>query len=138
MSERVLATPGAIVELGNGSRITYRATTQQTEGTFALLEYVLAPGDGAGPHRHSREDESFLVLSGELSVQIGEQQQVVAAGGFVRIPRGMRHSFSNRGSEPLTALIVLTPAGLEQFFLDVTQPGAVPGEIAARYGLEFE
>jgi len=137
MSEPTLATPGATVPLGNGSQLTFRATAEQTEGTFALLEYVLAPGAGAGPHRHTREDESFLVLSGELTLQLDERQQVVAAGGFVRIPRGTRHAFANRGSVPLVALIVLTPAGLEQFFCDITQPGADPGTIAARYGLEL-
>lgn len=141
------ARAGMTIPLGPGSHLTLKAVGADTEGAFALMEYVLAPGGGAGLHRHSREDETFYVLAGELAVQLDEETTIVTPGELLRIPRGTRHAFVNRGPAPLTALVLLTPAGLEQFFVDVAGlSAAAPGgqldpeafaALAERYGLDF-
>lgn len=141
------ARAGMTIALGPGSQLTLKAVGADTDGTFALMEYVLAPGGGAGLHRHSREDETFYVLAGELAVQLGEAAAVVTPGELLRIPRGTRHAFVNHGPTPLTALVLLTPAGLEQFFVDLAALSAAapdgqldPAALAAlaeRYGLDF-
>ena len=64
------ARVGMTIPLGPGSHLTLKAVGEDTEQAFALMEYVLAPGGGAGLHTHSREDESFYVLAGELAVQL--------------------------------------------------------------------
>lgn len=145
--EGTAARAGMRIGLGPGSQLTLKAVGADTEGTFALMEYVLAPGGGAGLHRHSREDETFYVLAGELAVQLGDETAVVTPGELLRIPRGTPHAFVNRGPAPLTALVLLTPAGLEQFFVDLAalsatapdgqlDPAAFTG-LAERYGLDF-
>jgi mannose-6-phosphate isomerase-like protein (cupin superfamily) len=141
------ARAGMIIPLGPGSHLTLKAVGADTAGVFALMEYVLAPGGGAGLHIHSREDESFYILAGELAVQLDEEALVVTPGEFLRIPRGTRHAFVNQGPEPLTALVMLTPAGLEQFFVDLAALTAAapdgqldPAALTAlteRYGLDF-
>jgi quercetin dioxygenase-like cupin family protein len=141
------ARAGTIIPLGPGSQITLKAVGSDTDQTYALMEYVLAPGGGAGLHSHSREDESFYVLAGELTVQLAETTMLITPGNLVRIPRGVRHAFVNQGSEPLLALVLLTPAGLEQFFVDLaTLSAADPAgqiepavfqQLAERYGLAF-
>lgn len=145
--EATAARAGMIIGLGPGSQLTLKAVGADTEGTFALMEYVLAPGGGAGLHRHSREDETFYVLAGELAVQLGDETAVVTPGELLRIPRGTRHAFVNRGAAPLTALVLLTPAGLEQFFVDLAALSAAARDgqldpaaldaLAERYGLDF-
>ncbi len=151
MSDNEISGPaaraGMTIGLGPGSHLTLKAVGVDTDEAFALMEYALAPGGGAGLHRHSREDESFYVLAGELSVQLGEEATVITAGELLRIPRGTRHAFVNRGPEPLIALVLLTPAGLEQFFVDLgaltaaapdgqLDPSALTA-LAERYGLDF-
>lgn len=141
------ARTGMIISLGPGSQLTLKAVGADTAGAFALMEYVLAPGGGAGLHTHSHEDESFYVLAGELAVQLGEEALVLTPGEFLRIPRGTRHAFVNQSAEPLTALVLLNPAGLEQFFVDLVarSAGAPDGQIdpvdfqslTERYGLDF-
>jgi quercetin dioxygenase-like cupin family protein len=138
---------GMTVALGPGSQLTFKAVGADTENAFALMEYLLAPGGGAGLHTHSREDESFYVLAGELAVQLEDQAVVATPGDFVRIPRGMPHAFVNQGPDPVTALVIVTPAGLEQFFVDLAALAATApdgqlgpdtlGALAARYGLDF-
>jgi mannose-6-phosphate isomerase-like protein (cupin superfamily) len=145
--ETEAARAGMILPLGPGSHLTLKAVGADTEQAFALMEYVLAPGGGAGLHSHGREDESFSVLAGELAVQLGEEALVVTPGEFLRIPRGTRHAFINRGPDPLTALVMLTPAGLEQFFVDLAALSAAAPDgqveqatllaLAERFGLDF-
>jgi quercetin dioxygenase-like cupin family protein len=141
------AHAGMTIPLGPGSHLTLKAVGDDTDHAFALMEYVLAPGGGAGLHRHSREDESFYVLAGELAVQLGDEALVVTPGEFLRIPRGTRHAFINQGPGPLTALVMLTPAGLEQFFVDLAALAAAAPDgqidpallqaLTERYGLDF-
>jgi mannose-6-phosphate isomerase-like protein (cupin superfamily) len=42
-------------------------------------------------HRHSREDELFLVVSGGLRIDFAEQSIDLSAGEFLVVPRGTEH-----------------------------------------------
>src|SRR5262250_1870115 len=48
------------------SLTTDLADKKDTNGAFYLVEATLAPGNEPPPHEHSREDELFYVLEGEL------------------------------------------------------------------------
>ena len=71
--------PGVVVRKpGEGRTIAvvgdvYRflATGEETNGKYALWEAIVPPGGGPPPHVHSREEESFYVLEGEIMLQIG-------------------------------------------------------------------
>lgn len=41
---------------------------QDTGGAYCLLELSLAPGIGVPRHTHTREDETYFVLAGQLEV----------------------------------------------------------------------
>src|SRR6266545_4295438 len=62
----------------------YKATGTETAGAFSLWEAVVPPGAGAPPHTHTREDEAFYVLSGELIIEFEDEPapHCVAPGGF--------------------------------------------------------
>lgn len=42
-------------------------------------------------HQHDDEDELFLVIEGELVIQLESHEVRLRAGEFVIIPRGVRH-----------------------------------------------
>ena len=140
------AIAGGRVALGPGSQITFKAVGADTSGTYAALEYLAAPGAGAALHSHSREEESFYIIEGSLTFQLGADILRAGPGDFVRIPVGLRHAFANEGATPARALIVLVPAGLEQFFVDLDElltnsadTGPTPEALEAlnrSYGLE--
>ena len=44
-----------------------------TGGAYCLLEVSLAPGMMVPRHTHTREDEAYYVLSGELEIVVGER-----------------------------------------------------------------
>ena len=60
-----------------------------------MWEAIVPPGSGPPPHIHSREEESFFVLEGEITIQVGDERFVAKAGTFANMPVGSLHSFKN-------------------------------------------
>jgi quercetin dioxygenase-like cupin family protein len=136
---------------GPGDRVTFLITGAETGGAFFMAEVSVVPGGGPPPHVHSREDESFYVRQGTLAVQVGDKRLNISTGDFVRLPRNVVHAFKNVGEETAELLMVVTPAGIENYFAetffraaDVADiPEFVPTVIARaiekapKYGLEL-
>ena len=74
------------------------------------------------PHIHSREEESFYVLEGEITLQVGEERVVATVGTFANLPVGTPHSFKNESRRPAKLLTWVAPAGLEQMFFQFGVP----------------
>ena len=135
---------GRRIDLG-GTVVTLRLDGSATGEAYAAMNIALAPGAGAALHRHRYEDETFAILSGVITFQLGAETRAVGSGGLVFIPGGLLHAFRNDGTEHATALIVVTPAGLEQYFAELgallgaaEQPAAETiAALNERYGLEF-
>ena len=140
---RIAREPGAGRTLALGpNHLTWKATGADTDGHYALMEFVTMPGTGAGWHVHHHEDESFYVLEGTLTIYLDDQVVRAQPGSYVLIPKGLRHAFVNRGAEPVRSLITLSPAGLEGFFEIVAGPDAPQtadqlAALAEQYQLEF-
>jgi quercetin dioxygenase-like cupin family protein len=110
-----------------GDRYTIKCGGRDTNGAFALVEAIVYPGNGPPPHIHSREDEAFYVLEGELQFHADGRSFAATSGAWVTLARGSLHYFRNTGSKPARMLIVVTPAGLENFFLEIGRE-AIDGE----------
>jgi quercetin dioxygenase-like cupin family protein len=76
-----------------------------------VVNYMeLAPG-GAGPGTHVHEfDQYYLVLDGELTVEVALQTHVVSADTLVVLPAGVPHRQYNAGEVTERHLAVLSPA----------------------------
>jgi quercetin dioxygenase-like cupin family protein len=107
-----------------GDVYRFLATGEETSGKYAMWEAIVPPGGGPPPHVHSREEEAFYILSGEITFQIGEERFVAGAGMFANMPVGTLHSFKNESDKPAKMLISVAPAGLEQMFFEVGLPVA--------------
>jgi len=89
------------------------ASSSQTGGVYTLVENRVSPNNGPPPHIHSREDESFFVLEGEIDFQIGDEKITARPGTFIQGPRGIAHSFRNTTQLPARVLVFVTPGGFE-------------------------
>src|ERR1700680_3294479 len=49
-----------------GDVYRFLATGEDTNGKYALWEAIVPPGGGPPPHVHSREEEGFYILEGEI------------------------------------------------------------------------
>lgn len=115
-----------------------RIASGDTGDRLALMEVTLAPGEGTPLHVHDREDEAFRVLRGTLRFHCGSEVFVLGEGGMVALPRGIPHKIQNIGDAAATALVILTPGGFENFFVETSQdPSGDVNARAARFGLRF-
>lgn len=81
------------------------------------------PGGGPPPHRHDFE-ETFIVLEGELEATFRGNQMVVRAGETINIPANAPHRFRNSSTKDVRMLCICSPAGQEEFFLEIGVPVA--------------
>ena len=127
-------------------------TGADTGGAYCLLEVALAPGMSVPRHTHTREDEAYYVLSGELEVIVADEVFVLRAGDTLIAPRDIPHQLRNSGNAENHYLLVFSPSGFEGFLEATaipapddaaapTEPPAVPvrnvHELAADYGILF-
>jgi len=111
-----------------GDVYTIKASADSTNGSVGLVEATVPPGGGPIAHVHTRTDEGFYILSGEVEILDGDHTFIVRAGDFVFIPRGTRHRFKNKGVHGVRMLFTFTPGGEEGVFRygDEPLPGHPP------------
>jgi quercetin dioxygenase-like cupin family protein len=131
ITQAVIRNPGegrTIAVVGDVYR--FLATGEDTDGKYALWEAIVPPGGGPPPHVHSREEEGFYVLEGEITFTVNGERLVASAGTFTNMPVGTPHSFKNEGSRPARMVISVAPAGLERMFFEFGVP-VLPGATTA-------
>ena len=123
--------------------ITVKISSEMTNGAYSVSEDVTPPGQGAPPHVHHREQETFVVLEGEYEFQCGDRKFKGSKGSMVVLPKDVPHAFRNAGNTAARSLVVLVPGGMEKVFEDLSaMPPGPPdlGKINAitmKYGVEF-
>ena len=134
---------GQIGELGSIG-VAFKLWGDDTGGAVSIVEHPFPVGALVPPHLHTREDEYSIVTEGEIGFRSGEREVVLGPGGYITKPRGEMHAMWNAGATPARMIEVISPAGFEGFFRDLSdlltegppKPDAVAA-IAAAYGLEF-
>ena len=124
-----------------------------TGGAYCLLEVGLAPGMSVPRHRHTREDEAYFVLVGELEVTVGEEVFILRPGECLMAPRDIPHQLRNSGDVENHYLLVFSPSGFEEFMRVTavpapdnaaapTKPPAIPVQnvhkLATDFGILFD
>lgn len=141
-----------------GSLMTFLVNGEDTGGQLACVEGTVRRGTEPPMHVHTREDETILVLDGELDYVVGDETYSAGPGGCVFLPRNVPHTYRQR-TDIVKALLVFSPAGLEGFFKELSEPapaselppmppgppdpdfladfGAKVKTVGERYGVEF-
>jgi mannose-6-phosphate isomerase-like protein (cupin superfamily) len=117
-----------------------------SHGRFSLVEHpILARGMAAPLHMHTREDEYSFILEGRWGFWQGGSVVFAEPGDMVYKPRNVWHTFWNATDAPARLLEVISPAGFDQFFVELAaligSGNASPEAIAALnsdYGLHVD
>jgi mannose-6-phosphate isomerase-like protein (cupin superfamily) len=109
------------------NRMTIVATAESTGGAFGLTEAIGPAGSSPPLHVHHREDESFWLLEGELTVRCGDETFTAEPGSFTFLPRGIPHTFVVEGDRPARLLSFCTPGGFEGYFAAAGRPAEHDG-----------
>lgn len=105
--ERVDIEPSADGD-GGPARRDLGAALEATD--VAVRSYRVQPGDRiSGLHAHGDQEELFVVLAGEATVETLQGDRTVGTETAVRFRRGEYHSVTNDGTRPMTVLAIGAP-----------------------------
>ena len=94
-----------------GERVTFLATSADTDGEAVVIETVVQPkGSVAAAHVHPAQSERFAVKSGKLGMKLGRQKRTLGPGQWLTVEPGTPHRFWNDGDEPVTFVCEIRPA----------------------------
>jgi mannose-6-phosphate isomerase-like protein (cupin superfamily) len=118
----------------------------ESGGGVALVEHPMSARALAAPlHKHALEDEYSFILTGRVGALLGDEVLEGGPGDLIFKPRNQWHTFWNAGDEPARILEVISPAGFEKFFEELSDMGGVaqaPPEkmmqLLGRYKLELD
>ena len=93
---------------------------EQTQGEYAVIDMLVPPGGGPGPHSHSEIEELFYVVDGEIEFNTEAGKYTAKKGSFVNIPKGGEvHCFKNVSNATAHLLCTVIPSGLDAFFKEI-------------------
>lgn len=142
----------ALALYGPGDVYSMLVTGKESTNSLFQFEAVVPPGGGPPPHTHSREEETFYIISGSLEFQIGDVTHIANKGDFVYIPPGVVHRFKNVGDVTSVQLVTFSPSRMDGFFNEVftvVKDRSVPpppitqefikkmADAAPKYGLKY-
>ncbi|SFS19013.1 cupin domain-containing protein [Yoonia litorea] len=127
-----------------GTRYKTSLASHATGGAISIVDSVSPPHSGPPRHVHHDADETFFVLSGDVTFWMEGETANVGPGGTMFVPRGKEHTFRVSSDVPSRHLVILTPGGFEGFFEEmaagqfrIPEEMAQIVEIAERYHLSF-
>ncbi|MDM7943974.1 MAG: cupin domain-containing protein [Hydrogenophaga sp.] len=83
-------------------------TTGSKRVDFRISRY--APAAYVGEHVHKVQEQVYYVLEGEGMLTLDDTKNLMRPHDYVFVPPGVRHSFTNTGTQGLVFLVITTPA----------------------------
>lgn len=83
-------------------------TTGSKRVDFRISHY--APAAYVGEHVHKVQEQVYYVLEGEGILTLDDTKHLMRSHDYVFVPPGVRHSFTNTGTQGLVFLVITTPA----------------------------
>lgn len=143
-----MSVEGIILQRGEARAVSLRDTrigyliTADHSSHCSIFEFVVAPGFDTGAHYHTKIEEIFYVLEGELNLRSGDRVVRGGPGTFVFVPPGAAHSFGNSGTEPARMLLISAPPGHEKYFDElaelVAQAGRPDPDVLAKLRAKYD
>ena len=110
-----------------------------------IVEWVdnVEPGVGILPHVHTKEDEIFRVIKGQIEIMVDGKTTVLNEGDVAFAPKEIPHSWRVVGTEKAKMITSAFPAGIELMFKELAKLPAGPPDfekvtgICAKHGISF-
>lgn len=90
---------------------------KEVEG-LAVGMTILPPGEESSFHSHDQECETWIIVSGEGEVRVGEERELVGPETVIFLKRNIKHQIINTGNVPLRMFWAYTPPGAEKSVLE--------------------
>lgn len=122
---------------------THKLVGSETGGQITEWVDNVPPGAGIPPHIHTREDEIFRVVKGEVEIMVDGDVTLLKAGDMAFAPRNIPHAWKVVGTDKAKMITSAFPSGIEEMFYELAAlPEGPPdlervAEICARQGIRF-
>ncbi len=126
-----------------GAIQSHKLIGSETNNQFVEWVENVEPGVGIPPHIHTKEDEIFRVIKGQIEIMVDGKTTVLEEGDIAYAPKNILHSWKVIGKEKAKMIVSAFPAGIEMMFKELADlpPGPPDFEkvtrICGKYGVTF-
>ena len=113
------------------------ANGEQTDGGYYLVHAIVPPGGGPPAHIHTREEEAFYVIRGDVTFEVDGSKIAAPAGTFLNVPKGSKHQFHNDSGAEAEMIFWFAPAGIEGLFRELAEHPEDIVAIGEKYGVQY-
>lgn len=111
---------GAHYAIGS-TNFELRVPAEQTGDAFGVIEFRGVEGPWTVPHVHKNGRESFYILAGNFTFNLGGEEREAGPGDFVSVAPNTVHSF--RAGPGGGRILAFVPGKLEAMFIEMSQLG---------------
>jgi mannose-6-phosphate isomerase-like protein (cupin superfamily) len=79
------------------------------EEQLSVIEEFMPPGAAEIRHHHTKAQQFFYIVSGEVLMEVEGQTTLLHAGTGIRVLPGKRHQIRNPSSSPVRFLVISHP-----------------------------
>lgn len=121
----------------NGDTYEFLETAGDTRGERVTLKAnINSKGQLVPNHYHRFQDETFEIISGQLTVLLDGQTSILSAGEKLTLHKNTPHNHYNNGDVPVTYIHTVTPALDFDFLIETLTGLAASGKSKnGKYGL---
>ena len=134
-----LAASDSLFVLGE----TLRPLLTNAMGSAIEIFDTSGPANSGPPVHFHPWEEIYVVLSGELEVNVEGHAEIIGAGGLAHVPANAKHSYRNV-TDDCHFLTIVTKGNAASFFTEVASdvemnPPDIPGiiRVAKSHDIEF-
>jgi quercetin dioxygenase-like cupin family protein len=127
----------------DGGTLAMLLDGKATDGQLMMGRFDVAKGEAPPYHKHTLEDEVFMLIKGTALVWCDDQEYELAEGGVVFLPKQIPHAYRITSAKA-DLLMINTPAGIEAMFRAAGRDMSTPRppdfkmtpdpELAGKYG----
>jgi mannose-6-phosphate isomerase-like protein (cupin superfamily) len=115
-----------------GEWIEFTAVAEDSDGQLVRFSWRSVPGGVITEHVHPRQEERFIITSGEARFTLDGEELTARAGDTIVVPAGMPHSEGNPGRAEIQAIVELRPALRSKEFHEAVAGLAADGRTTPR------
>jgi quercetin dioxygenase-like cupin family protein len=98
-----------------GGTLAILLDSKATDGQLMMGRFSVSEGEAPPYHKHTREDEIFMLIKGTALVWYDDREYELAEGGVVFLPKGVPHAYRITSAKA-DVLMINTPGGIEDMF----------------------
>lgn len=117
----VIRMPGAGKTVALAGYPLTLVLTRADSPHLCLFDWTVPPGFSTGMHVHRIQEETFYVLEGECTWQVGDEQVRAKPGACLFVPPGVPHNIGNARDKPARMLISVSPPGHNHYLEELAK-----------------